>query len=47
MVPEGLLGLAIAMIFVFGVMAASSRSKGNCRSSPACTVTIRASVADA
>ena len=29
--PEGLLGLAIAMILVCGVMAASSRSKGNCK----------------
>jgi hypothetical protein len=45
--PEGLLGLAMATIFVLGVMAASRRSKGNCKSSAACTVTVRASVADA
>jgi hypothetical protein len=45
--PEGLLGLAMAMILVRGVMAASNRSKGNFKSSAASTGTTRASVADA
>ena len=45
--PDGLLGLAMAMTLVRGVMAASRRSKGNCRSSAAWTATTRASVAEA
>ena len=39
--PVGLFGFAIAMIFVCGVMAASSRSNGNAKSAAACTVTAR------
>ena len=31
MEPDGLLGLAMAMILVRGVIAASRRSKGNCK----------------